>query len=109
MLGSSFGTLRLHVRRYQRHARALTYTTAHGDFRTPMFMPVGTSATVKGITTNQLRELGSQVVLANTYHLAMRPGADLVAEAGGIHRFMNYDGPMLTDSAASKCSASPTP
>ena len=80
------------------HARALTYTTAHGDFRTPMFMPVGTSATVKGITTNQLAELGSQVVLANTYHLAMRPGADLVAEAGGIHRFMNYDGPMLTDS-----------
>ena len=80
------------------HARALTYTTAHGDFHTPMFMPVGTSATVKGITTSQLRELGSQAVLANTYHLAMRPGADLVAEAGGIHRFMNYDGPMLTDS-----------
>ena len=80
------------------HARALTYTTAHGDFHTPMFMPVGTSATVKGITTDQLRELGSQVVLANTYHLAMRPGAELVAEAGGIHRFMNYDGPMLTDS-----------
>ena len=80
------------------HARALTYTTAHGDFHTPMFMPVGTSATVKGITTSQLRELGSQVVLANTYHLAMRPCADLVAEAGGIHRFMNYDGPMLTDS-----------
>lgn len=80
------------------HTRALTYTTAHGDFHTPMFMPVGTSATVKGITTSQLRELGSQVVLANTYHLAMRPGADLVAEAGGIHRFMNYDGPMLTDS-----------
>ena len=80
------------------HARALTYTTAHGDFHTPMFMPVGTSATVKGITTSQLRELGSQVVLANTYHLAMRPGADLVAEAGGIHRFMNYDGPRLTDS-----------
>ena len=80
------------------HARALTYTTAHGDFHTPMFMPVGTSATVKGVTTDQLRELGSQVVLANTYHLAMRPGAELVAEAGGIHRFMNYDGPMLTDS-----------
>lgn len=80
------------------HARALTYTTAHGDFHTPMFMPVGTSATVKGITTDQLRELGSQVVLANTYHLAMRPGAELVAEAGDIHRFMNYDGPMLTDS-----------
>ena len=80
------------------HARALTYTTAHGDFHTPMFMPVGTSATVKGVTVDQLHELGAQVVLANTYHLAMRPGADLVAEAGGIHRFMNYDGPMLTDS-----------
>ena len=80
------------------HARALTYTTAHGDFHTPMFMPVGTSATVKGVTVDQLHDLGAQVVLANTYHLAMRPGADLVAEAGGIHRFMNYDGPMLTDS-----------
>lgn len=80
------------------HARALTYETAHGSFQTPMFMPVGTRATVKGITTDQLRELGSQVVLANTYHLAMRPGADVVAEAGGIHAFMNYDGPILTDS-----------
>ena len=80
------------------HARALTYQTAHGSFATPMFMPVGTHATVKGITVEQLHALGSQVVLANTYHLAMRPGADLIAEAGGIHRFMNYDGPMLTDS-----------
>lgn len=80
------------------HARALTYETAHGSFQTPMFMPVGTRATVKGVTTDQLHELGSQVVLANTYHLAMRPGADVVAEAGGIHAFMNYDGPILTDS-----------
>lgn len=80
------------------HARALTYETAHGTFQTPMFMPVGTHATVKGILPDQLRDLQSQVVLANTYHLAMRPGADLVAEAGGIHRFMRYDGPMLTDS-----------
>ncbi len=80
------------------HARALTYETVHGSFQTPMFMPVGTRATVKGITTDQLRELGSQVVLANTYHLAMRPGAEVVAEAGGIHAFMNYDGPILTDS-----------
>lgn len=80
------------------HARALTYTTAHGDFHTPMFMPVGTHATVKGITPDRLAELGAQVVLANTYHLAMRPGAELVAEAGGIHKFMNYPGPMLTDS-----------
>lgn len=80
------------------HARALTYETAHGNFQTPMFMPVGTSATVKGITPKVLRELNSQVVLANTYHLSMRPGADLIAEAGGVHMFMNYDGPMLTDS-----------
>ncbi len=80
------------------HARALSYTTAHGTFRTPMFMPVGTSATVKGVTVEQLHHLGAQVVLANTYHLSLRPGADLIAEAGGIHRFMNYDGPMLTDS-----------
>ena len=80
------------------HARALTYETAHGSFQTPMFMPVGTSATVKGITVRQLHDLKSQVVLANTYHLSLRPGADVVAEAGGVHKFMNYDGPMLTDS-----------
>lgn len=80
------------------NARALTFTTAHGDFHTPMFMPVGTSATVKGITPPQLRKLKSQVVLANTYHLSQRPGEDVVAEAGGVHKFMNYDGPMLTDS-----------
>ena len=72
------------------NARALTFTTAHGDFRTPMFMPVGTSATVKGITPPQLRELKSQVVLANTYHLSQRPGEDVVAQAGGVHKFMNY-------------------
>ena len=79
-------------------ARALTYQTAHGKFQTPMFMPVGTSASVKGITVDQLKELGSQVVLSNTYHLAMRPGADLVKKAGGLHKFCNYDGAMLTDS-----------
>ena len=80
------------------NARALTYETAHGSFQTPMFMPVGTSATVKGITVRQLHDLESQVVLSNTYHLSLRPGADVVAEAGGVHKFMNYDGPMLTDS-----------
>ena len=80
------------------HARALSYETAHGTFRTPMFMPVGTSATVKGVLPAQLHERGTQVVLANTYHLAMRPGADVVAEAGGVHAFSGYDGPMLTDS-----------
>lgn len=80
------------------HARAGSYETAHGTFQTPMFMPVGTHATVKGVTTDQLHEIKSQVVLANTYHLYMRPGVDLVEEAGGIQKFMNYDGPMLTDS-----------
>ncbi len=80
------------------NARALTFETAHGSFQTPMFMPVGTSATVKGVTAGQLRDLGSQVVLANTYHLSLRPGTDVVEEAGGVHAFSNYDGPMLTDS-----------
>ncbi|MBQ9042771.1 MAG: tRNA guanosine(34) transglycosylase Tgt [Eggerthellaceae bacterium] len=79
-------------------ARALTYETAHGSFRTPMFMPVGTHATVKGITLDELHDLGAQVVLANTYHLYMRPGVDVVEEAGGVQEFMAYDGPMLTDS-----------
>lgn len=80
------------------HARAASFETAHGTVQTPVFMPVGTSATVKGIMPQTLKEIGSQVVLSNTYHLAMRPGADLVAEAGGLHSFMAYDGPMLTDS-----------
>lgn len=80
------------------HARAATFQTAHGCAHTPMFMPVGTHATVKGVTTDQLADLGAQVVLANTYHLSMRPGADLIAEAGGLHEFMQYHGPILTDS-----------
>ena len=79
-------------------ARAGRYETAHGDFTTPMFMPVGTHATVKGITVEGLHQLNSQVVLANTYHLYMRPGVDVVEEAGGVQKFMAYDGPMLTDS-----------
>ena len=79
-------------------ARAGRYVTAHGDFTTPLFMPVGTHATVKGITLDGLAQLHSQVVLANTYHLYMRPGVDVVEQAGGVQRFMAYDGPMLTDS-----------
>ena len=79
-------------------ARAGRYATAHGDFTTPLFMPVGTHATVKGISSRGLRELNAQIVLANTYHLYMRPGADVVEEAGGVQAFMHYDGPMLTDS-----------
>ena len=72
--------------------------TPHGDVETTMFMPVGTLATVKGIAPEMLKEMGSQVILANTYHLWLRPGEDIVQKAGGLHKFMNYDGPILTDS-----------
>ena len=79
-------------------ARRGVLETAHGAVKTPLFMPVGTRATVKGVQTSALRDLGAQVVLANTYHLFLRPGADLIDEAGGLHRFMNWDRPILTDS-----------
>lgn len=82
----------------QTSARAGRWTTPHGEVQTPAFMPVGTLATVKGLTPAQLTEAGTSMVLANTYHLALRPGAELVAELGGLHRFMNWDGPILTDS-----------
>ena len=68
------------------------------EYDTPMFMPVGTQATVKGLTPEMVKECGSAIILANTYHLWERPGEDIVAKAGGLHKFMNYDGPMLTDS-----------
>lgn len=80
------------------HARAALFETAHGVVRTPLFMPVGTLASVKGIRPETLKEIGAQIILANTYHLSLRPGADLISEAGGLHSFMAYDGPILTDS-----------
>ena len=79
-------------------ARLGTLDTNYGTVETPMFMPVGTRAAVKGLTTDQVKECGSGVILANTYHLWLRPGEDIVNEAGGLHKFMNYDGPILTDS-----------
>jgi len=79
-------------------ARAGRWVTPHGTVETPAFMPVGTLAAVKGLTPDQLRAAGAQMVLANTYHLALRPGADVVAELGGLHGFMGWDGPILTDS-----------
>lgn len=82
----------------QSGARYGVLHTPHGDVETPMFMPVGTLATVKGISPEQLVEMGSQVVLANTYHLWLRPGNDVVKMAGGLHKFMNYNKPLLTDS-----------
>ena len=72
--------------------------TWHGDVEVPMFMPVGTNATVKTLSPEQVKSCGSGVVLANTYHLHLRPGEETVAKAGGLHKFMNYDGPILTDS-----------
>ncbi|MEZ6060943.1 MAG: tRNA guanosine(34) transglycosylase Tgt [Planctomycetaceae bacterium] len=79
-------------------ARAGRWVTPHGDVETPAFMPVGTLATVKGLLPDQLRTAGAQMVLANTYHLALRPGSDVVRDLGGLHRFMDWDGPILTDS-----------
>jgi queuine tRNA-ribosyltransferase len=79
-------------------ARRGRLTTPHGVVETPIFMPVGTQATVKGLTPQQLTEVGTQILLGNTYHLALRPGGDLIAEQGGLHRFMGWTGPILTDS-----------
>ncbi len=80
------------------NARGGILHTNHGDFLTPIFMPVGTRATVKTLSPEELKEIGSAVILANTYHLWLRPGEDIVDKAGGLHKFMNYDGPILTDS-----------
>ena len=72
--------------------------TPHGDVEVPMFMPVGTLATVKTLSPEELHQMGAGVILSNTYHLSIRPGADIVEKAGGLHNFMNWDGPILTDS-----------
>ena len=79
-------------------ARAGVFHTPHGDVLTPVYMPVGTQATVKGVLPRDLKEAGSSIVLSNTYHLYMRPGDEIVKKAGGLHKFMNWDGPILTDS-----------
>jgi queuine tRNA-ribosyltransferase len=79
-------------------ARAGVLSTAHGDVPTPAFMPVGTKASVKGLDPLRLRELGTTILLGNTYHLHFRPGAELIEELGGLHAFMGWDGPILTDS-----------
>ena len=79
-------------------ARAARFQTLHGEVQTPVFMPVGTQATVRGQTVQSLKAAGSRVLLANTYHLLLRPGPEVFRKFGGIHRFMNWDGPVLTDS-----------
>ena len=78
--------------------RAGRWVTPHGVVETPAFMPVGTLATVKGLLPEQIRATGAQMVLSNTYHLALRPGSEVVRDLGGLHRFMGWVGPILTDS-----------
>ncbi|KGG16656.1 MULTISPECIES: tRNA guanosine(34) transglycosylase Tgt [unclassified Prochlorococcus] len=79
-------------------ARVGTFSTPHGVVDTPRFMPVGTLATVKGVSINQLKEVNAQMILANTYHLHIQPGESVIKEAGGLHDFMSWEGPILTDS-----------
>ncbi len=79
-------------------ARVGKITTPHGEIETPVFMPVGTQATVKTMTPEEVKEIGSKILLGNTYHLHLRPGDELIAKAGGLHKFMNWDMPILTDS-----------
>ena len=87
----------LHIDK-QTGARYGILHTPHGDVEVPMFMPVGTLATVKALSPEEVKQCGAGVILANTYHLSLRPGADVVKAAGGVQKFMNYNGPMLTDS-----------
>ena len=82
----------------QSGARIGRFTTPHGVIETPVFMPVGTMATVKALSPEEIKETGSQIILSNTYHLYLRPGHEIIKAAGGLHKFMNWDGPILTDS-----------
>lgn len=79
-------------------ARRGQLKTTHGNIETPFFMPIATAGAVKGLTTEAMRQLGAQILLSNTYHLHLRPGEELIERAGGLHKFMNWDGPILTDS-----------
>jgi len=80
------------------HARTGTVTTPHGSFETPAFMPVGTQAAMKGMTVDQVKTVGPEIILSNTYHLMLRPGSEIIQSLGGLHGFMKWDGPILTDS-----------
>jgi queuine tRNA-ribosyltransferase len=91
-------SMRFQVTHTQGHARRGVLETAHGTIQTPVFMPVGTVGTVKGVTPHELVDLGAQVVLGNTFHLWLRPGLDVIAAHGGLHGFMAWQGPILTDS-----------
>src|SRR5690606_9845761 len=94
----SGGPFRFEVAATDGAARRGRLHTTHGTVDTPAFMPVGTAATVKAMTPDAVRETGAQIVLGNTYHLMLRPGAERIERLGGLHRFMNWAGPILTDS-----------
>ena len=91
-------TFEVKKRDAQSRARLGVVHTPHGDIQTPIYMPVGTQACVKAMTSREMKEIGTQILLSNTYHLHLRPGEALVQEAGGLHSFMNWDRPILTDS-----------
>ncbi|MEG6522183.1 tRNA guanosine(34) transglycosylase Tgt [Desulfotomaculum sp. 1211_IL3151] len=92
--------VKIEIKKKEKHTRARLgeLTTPHGVVETPIFMPVGTQATVKTMTPEEVKQTGGRLILSNTYHLYLRPGHDLIKEAGGLHQFMNWDGPILTDS-----------
>lgn len=98
--GSRMGLFRFHLEHVDQSSRGRVgrWETPHGTVDTPAFMPVGTRGTVKGVWPHELRDGGAQMILANTYHLALRPGEQVVRDLGGLHRFMNWPGPILTDS-----------
>ena len=96
-MSENFSFKEIHVCK-QTGARVGELTTPHGVIRTPVFMPVGTQATVKTLAPYEIEELGAQIILSNTYHLYMRPGEDIVRLNGGLHKFMNWNKPILTDS-----------
>ncbi len=89
---------KLHTRSTECAARSGEVQTRHGSFKTPIFMPVGTQATVKAVTPDNLEDIGAEIILANTYHLFLRPGHELIRDLGGLHKFMNWKRPILTDS-----------
>jgi len=96
--GSDLFKFQLHAVCHDTQARRGTIHTRRGRVETPAFMPVGTQGTVKGMLPEQLKEIGAQIILGNTYHLYLRPGHERMARLGGLHKFMNWDRPILTDS-----------
>ena len=91
-------SVKFNLKKTVNKARLGEVETAHGAIQTPAFMPVGTRATVKGIKLKDVSKAGADIILGNTYHLMLRPGEDLIAKMGGLHKFMNWNKPILTDS-----------